>query len=199
MDQTAWLAQHLLFCEMTLPLLSLALALARIVRHTDASARSRRHEVQLGQNKETHTRLKKAARLALAGGREAGAAVSFKVSDATAHWPRLWRALVTDDELQDILHPEGGAAVSARACAAAVRQQFAELDSARAANLSHPDEGILFVTHECECVCIEHFELNEFPYDTQALSIKVKIEKGHDDPLGRYILPLCTDKAFFCT
>lgn len=33
----------------------------------------------------------------------------------------------------------------------------------------------------------------------QSLSIKIKIEKGHGDPLGRFIVPLCIDKAFFNT
>ena len=37
----------------------------------------------------------------------------------------------------------------------------------------HPEEGIVFVTHEVEATCMEHFELEDFPYDTQALSIKV--------------------------
>lgn len=41
--------------------------------------------------------------------------------------------------------------------------------------------------------------LQEFPYDTQALSIKVKIDKRVEDHFSRSMVPLCTDKGFFCT
>jgi hypothetical protein len=220
--------------------------------------KSQRHEVQLGQNKETSSKLKKGKRLGLAEGRSAGAAVKFYVYEPTAHWPRMWRALVTDSELVAVANgyaehrgtgpaplpvpvatPAGGMArrmtrkisltlgldqpkpptaiekakasvleafhlhrhevPKAAPCAMALRTKFAAIDAARARNLSHPDEGIVFLTHEIEATCVEHFELEEFPYDTQSLTIKIKFEKGFDDPLGRFIVPLCIDKAFFCT
>jgi len=207
--------------------------------------KSRRHELQLGQNKETSSKLKKGKRLPLAEGRAAGAAVKFYVHEPTAHWPRMWRALVTDDELVAVLggaregkppppkkkptlvrsisnlvvekpkepevgkkkrasvtnlvHVEKSKVPDAAACALALRTKFAAIDLQRDKDLAHPDEGIVFLTHEVEGVCVEHFELEEFPYDTQSLTIKIKFEKGPDDPLGRFIVPLCIDKAFFCT
>ena len=97
------------------------------------------------------------------------------------------------------LHADNHAAPKAADCCMALRSKFAAIDLQRDKDLAHPDEGIVFLTHEVEGVCVEHFELEEFPYDTQSLTIKIKFEKGPDDPLGRFIVPLCIDKAFFCT
>jgi hypothetical protein len=72
---------------------------------------------------------------------------------------------------------------------------MAQLDRDRSELLKHPKEGILFLTHEIEAVCLEHFDLVEFPYDTQAMAIKVRVEKGPGDPLNRFLVPLCIDKV----
>lgn len=50
-----------------------------------------------------------------------------------------------------------------------MRAKLKKLDQERAALLMHPKEGVLFLTHEIDAVCLEHFDLIEFPYDTQVL------------------------------
>jgi hypothetical protein len=50
-----------------------------------------------------------------------------------------------------------------------MRLKLQLMDEERMHLLSHPSEGILFLTHEIEAVCLEHFDLVEFPYDTQVL------------------------------
>lgn len=54
-----------------------------------------------------------------------------------------------------------------------IRVLLEELDSSRKQHLSHPTEGIVFLTHEIHALCFERFELEDFPYDTQSLAIKV--------------------------
>jgi len=81
-----------------------------------------------------------------------------------------------------------------------LRRQLRALDKQRAeVDLAHPQEGIVFMTHEVEAICMDQFELKDFPYDTQALTIQIRLDKSLDDPLYRYIVPLCSDKAFFCS
>jgi hypothetical protein len=78
-----------------------------------------------------------------------------------------------------------------------MRSLLEDLDARRIEHLSNSKhEGIVFLTHEIDSVCLEHFELEDFPYDVQSLTIKVRLEKPFDDPLYRHIVPLCLDKVY---
>lgn len=73
------------------------------------------------------------------------------------------------------------------------------LDSKRRADLSHPMEGIVFVSHEISGHARQSFDLHAFPYDFQELCIPVRLVKRPDDALLRHLVPLAHDKAFFCS
>jgi len=204
-------------------------------------ARSRQHETQLGQNVETslHTGPKsdKSAKGFLAdpfftlppralqiwkGGDELHQSINTgpvknqaktvaRVSDKTSHWPRLWRTLVSDEELQEIHRKGGNAADKKRrrllepsneqpeAMHKRLKELMSFLDVKRQKNLAHPDEGIVFVSFDISAEIRQSFSLQQFPYDFQELEIVIRLNKDTMDPFTRHIVPLAHDKAFFCS
>lgn len=66
-------------------------------------------------------------------------------------------------------------------------------------DLIHQEEGIMFVTYEVEGILRQSFKLSEFPFDAQSLDITVRLDRQKCDKLHRHIVPLCHDKAFFCS
>mmetsp|Transcript_17299 Transcript_17299/g.22461 ORF Transcript_17299/g.22461 Transcript_17299/m.22461 type:complete len:752 (+) Transcript_17299:74-2329(+) len=179
---------------------------ARITKRTvefSKDAASRRHEVQIGQNLETITKIHDPTWLELNNKFKPGSKVVHRNNDSKGHWPRMWRILCSDDEMDMVQQQHGGAKrkykTKGLVYTKQIRDKLESMDLHRAKLLSHPKEGIVFLTHEVEAVCLEHFDLLEFPYDTQAMSIKVRVEKASGDPLNRFLVPLCTDKGFFCT
>ena len=65
-------------------------------------------------------------------------------------------------------------------------------------DLAHPSEGIVFSTYEIEARTRQTYELFDFPFDMQEVEIVVRLD-SRGDPLKRHIIPLCHDKAFFCS
>jgi hypothetical protein len=112
--------------------------------------------VQLGQNEETIAKVVPGKRLRAEDGRE-GESVMIYNHDPKGHWQRLWRIMVTPEELSVIT--KRSPYKQAPLYAQALRTKMAALDKERAKLLSHKKEGIVFLTHEVEAVCLEHFEL----------------------------------------
>ena len=158
-----------------------------------SARRARQHEVQLGQNYETPCV-------------SADKKTKFTVSvvDPGSHWPRLWRVCLDDDEIDAMaaldrksrkkLEPTNE---RPHQCAPRLFELFARLDHQRALDLPHPDEGVVFVTHEITCVHRTTFALSEFPFDMHDLKIIVRLDRADGDPLSRAIVPAAHDKAFF--
>ena len=134
-----------------------------------------------------------------------------RVGDKTSHWPRLWRVLVSDAELTEMesmgkdergndkrkkFEPSNGKPEQMHS---RLKELFKFCDAKRAKNLSHPDEGIVFATYDVACKSRQVFSLQKFPYDFQELCIVVRLTKDHHDPFTRHIVPVCHDKAFFCS
>jgi hypothetical protein len=193
---------------------------------------SRQHECQLGQNAETSLskpgkkgeksgiqgdkyyttpprcfQLWKAGEGLLASKKEKKPTKLFaRVSDKESHWPRLWRTLVSDQEINEIYiekkkpkeqyEPTN---LNPTHMHDRLKELCTFLDARRAKALSHPEEGIVYVTYEMQCEARQAFYLQKFPYDFQELNIVVRMAKDITDPLLRHIVPLAHDKAFFCS
>jgi hypothetical protein len=83
-------------------------------------------------------------------------------------------------------------------CNARMKALFTRLDAERReVHLKHPNEGVAFVTYEIHCTHRNNFELHEFPFDTHALNIVVRLDRKDQDPMRRTIIPIGHDKAFF--
>ena len=131
--------------------------------------KARWHEAQLGQNATTAVAPRKekgwkdvAEKLSLGeGGRRLLAkkkAAFVSVTDPGSHWPRMWRVLISDEEIAAMAampraerkaqepSNEEPMRVNAR-----LKELLVKIDAQRARNLSHPDEGIGFVTYEIHC------------------------------------------------
>ena len=54
-------------------------------------------------------------------------------------------------------------------------------------------------TYEIEAKTRQTYELFDFPFDMQDVEIVVRLDSHRGDPLKRHIVPLCHDKAFFCS
>ena len=89
--------------------------------------------------------------------------------------------------------PENGLTADMRALFLRLDSQREELD------LAHPSEGIVFSTYEIEARTRQTYELFDFPFDMQEVEIVVRLDSHRGDPLKRHIIPLCHDKAFFCS
>ena len=132
--------------------------------------------------------------------------VYARVGDKTSHWPRLWRTLVSDEELRQLddldkatrkkMEPSNGKPESMHP---RLQELCTFLDVKREKDLSHPNEGIVFCTYDVTCFIRKVYSLQLFPYDFQDLRITVRLAKDLTDPLNRHIVPLAIDKAFFCS
>jgi hypothetical protein len=139
---------------------------------------------------------------------EATSAHSNLASDRHAHWPRLWRTFLSDDELDEFnamdkgerrkveptnKNPENGLSKE-------MKELFLQLDKRREEfELAHPEEGIVYSTYEIEARTRQTYELFDFPFDMQDVEIVMRLDSHRGDPLKRHIVPLCHDKAFFCS
>ena len=136
---------------------------------------------------------------------EATSAHSNLASDRHAHWPRLWRTFLSDDELDEFnamdkgerrkveptnKNPENGLSKE-------MKELFLQLDKRREEfELAHPEEGIVYSTYEIEARTRQTYELFDFPFDMQDVEIVMRLDSHRGDPLKRHIVPLCHDKAF---
>ena len=168
---------------------------------------ARQHECQLGQNAVTRLKVKGEEKAKGTGGdplfAEPPRALRFwqagdglvaekrvksktrvkrfaKVGDKSSHWPRLWRSLVSDKELEESqespakkkkkLEPsnEDPEAMHPR-----LKELLRFLDARRELNLAHPEEGIVYVTFNVALQMRQAYRLEMFPYDFQELGIQV--------------------------
>ena len=113
-------------------------------------------EIQLGQGDETIAKVVHGKRLRAAPYRR-GESVVMRANDPRGHWRRLWRVMATDEELNNVIHkiPYDQAPLYAQS----LRSKMNALDAQRASLLASKHEGIVFLSHEVEAVCLEHFEL----------------------------------------
>jgi len=129
-----------------------------------------------------------------------------RVGDKTSHWPRLWRTLVSDAELRELermpreeRRKKEPSNERPEAMHRRLRELCAFLDARRLSHLSHPEEGIVFVTYDVAAKKRQVFRLHQFPYDFQELCLTVRLTRAHGDALNRHIVPVAHDKAFFCS
>jgi hypothetical protein len=111
----------------------------------------------LGQNYET----------AVAGKSATGGKKTVSVVDRGSHWPRLWRVCISDDELKAMakldkserkkMEPSNEDPMPTT-LQPRLRELFTKMDNERARNLSHPSEGVAFVTYEIDCVHRNEFQ-----------------------------------------
>ena len=156
-------------------------------------AEARQHEIQLGQLKSQLVKLPEKRSMKM-----------VSVADEASHWPRLWRVLISDKELEELnkmpraqkkqLTPgnENFKAVSPR-----LQQLFRSMDEERSEFLKFPSEGIAFVTYEISCEHRCFYELHDFPFDMHLLKIVVRLHTKASDPMSRIIIPCVGDKSFF--
>lgn len=103
-----------------------------------------------------------------------GEAVGGHASDNFAHWPRMWRVLLSDEDLETYeqmsksekkkMEPTNG---KPQNVPAEMKKILLGLDLQREKDLEHPDEGLVFSTYEIECLSRQTYELFDFPFDLQ--------------------------------
>jgi len=164
------------------------------------------HETQLGQNYTTVVNAKTNVLQERVVGRSAAASAKriVSVTDPGSHWPRMWRVCMDDHEVSAYrkmskkekkkIEPtnENPRTVNDR-----LKKFFTKLDRDREMNLSHPTEGIGFVTYEITCEHRNTFSLNEFPFDMHLLKIIVRLGCRDGDTMSRTLIPIGHDKGFF--
>jgi hypothetical protein len=99
---------------------------------------------------------------------------SGHASDLFAHWPRMWRVLISDTDLvkfELMSKAEKKKVEPTNSKPQNVPQEMKEillaLDAQRERDLSHPDEGLVFSTYEIGCLSRQTYELFDFPFDLQ--------------------------------
>jgi hypothetical protein len=138
----------------------------RTAEFSKDKGKSRHHEVQIGQNFEAilidEKMAKKTSMLNLADPNGAlttdeadkvSVIKKLSVVDDKSHWPRLWRVCISDVEIREMQQLDSHARKMCEPtnehptrCNERLTELFKKLDAERELNLSHPSEGIAFVT-----------------------------------------------------